>query len=60
MAGIGEIRPQVPVWPTGETRPIKPGDGRRQMPRHRPGQDNNDEANSDEGHDDPSHIDEYV
>ena len=60
MAGVGEIRPQVPIWPPGEVRPIKPGDGKRQMPRRQPGKDNTDKPDTDEDDHDSSHIDEYV
>jgi hypothetical protein len=41
-------------------RPIKPGDGKRQMPRRQPGKDNTDKPDTDEDEHDSSHIDEYV
>lgn len=60
MAGIGEIRPQVPIWPPGEMRPIKPSDGNQQSPRRQPNKDRSDHSDNDEDNDDSSHIDEYV
>ena len=60
MAGIGEIRPQVPVWSPGEKRSINPADGNRQMPRRQPNKDRADKQDDDEDRDDPFHIDEYA
>lgn len=60
MTGIGEIRPQVPIWPAGEAHPIKPSGGHRQMPRRQPNKNGSNKPENDEDHDDPSHIDEYA
>lgn len=60
MAGIGEVRPQVPLWQPGEVRSIKPTGGKQQMPRRQPNKDGSDKQDDDEDHDDPFHIDEYA
>ena len=60
MAGIGEVRTQVPTWPLGEKRSINPAGGKRQMPRRQPNKDDEKSHNDDEDKNDPFHIDEYA
>ena len=61
MAGIGEIRPQVPIRQPVDTRIIKPSDARQQMPRRQPNREDADKRdNNEDDHDDSFHIDEYA
>ena len=60
MAGIGEIRPQVPLWPIGEVRVIKPTGGQGKATGRQPNKEQSDKGEPDEDDTNSTHIDEYV
>jgi hypothetical protein len=59
MAGIGEIRPQVPVWQPGEPRAVNPAGNKRQQQKRQPNKEESGKHDKDEPND-PFHIDEYA
>ena len=58
MAGINDIRPTGPVWPTPATQPTSAINKREQPPKRQPQQQNEDKKDKDD--DEPNHIDEYA
>ncbi len=60
MAGIGEIQPTGPLWPSAPTHKIGPTDNNKRPPQRQPRQDESGQTPREDKDDDQPHIDEYA